>query len=82
MKLAYSRRMGRNWAYYVEQGKLAWENSGGETPRPPKGSWQAKAWKEGFDLAYEKERPSLDLDHPEIVRERRAAFTVVEGGKK
>jgi hypothetical protein len=85
MKLVASKRrvVGRNWDYFVKQGKLAWENSGGEIPHPPKdGSWQAKAWKEGFDKAYEKERPSLDLDHQEQVSERRSQFKVINGGGK
>lgn len=70
IRLVHSKRRattGRNWDYFVAQGKLAWENSGGSQPMssPKDGSWQAKAWKEGFDKAYNAERPFLCLDEPE-----------------
>lgn len=49
----------RDRAYYVAMGRRAWME--GDT-RPPPNGWQGVAWKEGFDAAYERERPSLDID--------------------
>jgi hypothetical protein len=60
---------------WCTRGRLAWEE--GHTRPLPRGGWQLMAFMEGFDAAYEKERPNLDLVHQEQVAERRAGFKLV-----
>lgn len=70
------------WAHYVALGRRAWEQ--GDTTPPPRG-WQGAAWKQGFDDAYERERPSLDLDQEarddEVARRRRDMRLVSSRGR-
>jgi hypothetical protein len=65
--------------HWVQRGRLAWEQGCIELPR---GGWQLVAFMEGFDAAYEKERPNLDLDHQALVAERRAGFKLVVNRRK